>query len=417
MVLKRLLDFLREERVYRLLLGQWKAARGLSLERAGARALIVPCDPWSVVGSRGDQAMIMATLQHLRATNPSIEVDILTDSNDTDEAVRALGMNPRAEWNVPFDRWMAEHAVDYREVIIVGADVTDGVYGFPTAMKMLMFYDIFSRIGVATRYLGFSWSRTPHRMMKRVLRFLTPGLPLPVRDPVSLKRLESFTKHSPLVQVADAAFCLKPNLTPRAKEVSDWCTAERASGKKVVAINVHPMFNDVDAKGAEWNAAFVRALTRLLEKHANLSLLFLPHDNRPRVSDQKLLKSLYEAMPSECAARIRFVDEVMNADEIKAVLGFVDGLIAGRMHISIAALGQGVPVFALVYQGKFEGLWQHFGLSNDTMTLPGLFLEDASSVNVKLSEYITSLDRQAAQIKDRLVRVIALSKMNFKERG
>lgn len=39
-----------------------------------------------------------------------------------------------------------------------------------------------------------------------------------------------------------------------------------------------------------------------------------------------------------------------------------DGVITGRMHLAIAALGGGVPVMALAYQAKFAGLMQWFHL-------------------------------------------------------
>lgn len=438
--MSRLIEWLKTERLWLRMKSQWLRGRRLAsqLQRRrsetekGAKALIIPCDPWSVVGSRGDQAMMIACIQRIRAANPYRVIDVMTDSHATDEECRALGLNPIADWNVPLDVWFAAHAAEYAEVYILGADVTDGVYGWTVAWKLLAYYDLFwifchrDRVGpdesgsdsraemerckCRVHYLGFSWSKTPSPMMKRVLHFLTPDLPLPVRDPVSYRRLEQFTRHRPLVQVADAAFCLKPKETPRAAHHRAWVDAQHAAGKRVIVLNVHTMFNDAETKSAHWEESFADALQRVQTSFPEVQFLFVPHDNRPRVSDHAILKRLYDKFDSK---RAYFVDEVMNADEIKALLGACDGLIAGRMHISIAALGQGVPVLGLVYQGKFEGLWEYFGLDNETLIEPRLFVTDCDAAARKVCSFVGALTGIRKQILASVARVKDLARRNF----
>ena len=404
-MLKKLRDLVSAAHVYAVQTILWKkVACSAVSKRIGERILIVPCDPWGVVGSRGDQAMILAVKQHCKGA----EIDILTDSHGTDADCREIGLNPLAEWNASFDRWMKDNAGKYKEVYILGADVTDGVYGWPTAMKLLMFYDCFSRLGIKTHYLGFSWSRTPSPWMHLVFPLLKRGLTLPVRDPVSYRRLERFTRHRPLAQVADAAFLLYPNPTPRARKWIDWCREMRKGGRTVVAVNVHQMFNDAETKSAEWEAAFSQCLKTVAEKNGDIIYLLVPHDNRPRVSDLEILKRINKLLPGST-----LIDVVMNADEIKAVLGECDALIAGRMHISIAALGQGVSVLGLVYQGKFEGLWKYFELSADMLIMPKLFLDAAADAIKIIENFIRNLDSLRTQIQQQLPVVLDLSSRNF----
>ena len=404
-MLKKLRDLVSAAHVYAVQTILWKkVACSAVSKRIGERILIVPCDPWGVVGSRGDQAMILAVKQHCKGA----EIDILTDSHGTDADCREIGLNPLAEWNASFDRWMKDNAGKYKEVYILGADVTDGVYGWPTAMKLLMFYDCFSRLGIKTHYLGFSWSRTPSPWMHLVFPLLKRGLTLPVRDPVSYRRLERFTRHRPLAQVADAAFLLYPNPTPRARKWIDWCREMRKGGRTVVAVNVHQMFNDVETKSAEWEAAFSQCLKTVAEKNGDIIYLLVPHDNRPRVSDLEILKRINKLLPDST-----LIDVVMNADEIKAVLGECDALIAGRMHISIAALGQGVPVLGLVYQGKFEGLWEHFGLPDDTLIEPGAFLGNVNKAVSSVDNFLCHLHEMQIIVRNRLAQVEKLAAQNF----
>ena len=412
------LDVLRDARLWRRWRAQWRRAaktadarrRSHAAQRGGDKALVVPCDPWGVVGSRGDQAMILACVQHVRARHPGRVVDVLTDSAATDAACRAAGLRPVAAWNEPIDTWFRARVADYAEVYVLGADVTDGVYGWPTAMKMLAYYDCFARAGVETHYLGFSWSLTPSPMMAKALRALAPGLPLFVRDPVSLERLERFTRHRPLVLVADAAFGLVPRTSARVKGWQARVAAAHAEGKIVIALNAHPMFNDVDATSAAWEAAFAAVLARVQDRHSEILYALLPHDDRVAVSDLEVLRRLAATLGE---GRAFLVDEVMDADEIKAFVGACDGLVAGRMHLSIAAFGGGVPVLGLAYQGKFEGLWRHFGLDGATLLAPRAFLDDPAAAEATVERFVANLRPLAAQIASFLPAVLALSRRNF----
>lgn len=405
-MMKHLKSFLLSLRTYLKFVLAWRSVKRLVLVKShGNRILIVPCDPWGVVGSRGDQAMILAIKQHCE----DLEIDILTDSHETDGACREIGLNPLAEWRMPFDEWMAGSARKYKEVYILGADVTDGVYGWPTAMKLLMFYDCFARMGIKTHYLGFSWSETPSPWMHMVFPMLKRRLPLPVRDPVSYGRVARFTHHRPLVQVADAAFQLKPNSTQRAQKWIDWCRGQRDLGRRIIAINVHQMFNDVETKSADWESAFSKCLEDVAKAHRDIIYLLVPHDNRPRVSDLEILKRIGSMVPNAT-----LIDVVMNADEIKAVLGVCDALIAGRMHISIAALGQGVPVLGLVYQGKFEGLWRLFDLPSNTLIAPKDFIANPQHATLCLAQFLNGIRELATKISARLPSVKILSALNFK---
>ena len=404
-MLKRLRSCLSSIRIYFRLFIAWRKVIHYHISDGHEeKILIIPCDPWSVVGSRGDQAMILAVKQHCG----DAEIDILTDSHDVDGDCHDIGLNPIAEWNEPFEKWMKVKACRYEKVYILGADVTDGVYAWPVAMKLLMFYDCFSRIGKEVHYLGFSWSETPSPWMHLVFPLLKRQLPLPIRDPISYKRVERFTRHRPLIQVADAAFKLKTNLTQHAQYWIDWCRKKREEEQKVIAVNIHQMFNEEETKSEDWVISFSKCLNEVVKSQRNITYLLIPHDNRPRVSDLEILKKLQLLLPNST-----LIESVMNADEIKAILGECDALIAGRMHISIAALGMGVPVLGLVYQGKFEGLWTLFKLSNDTLLTPKIFLDNHTKAIVVVNAFIDNMKTLKEQINKSLPSVLELSNHNY----
>lgn len=391
------------------------ASRVSSLDATpGVRCLIVPCDPWSVVGSRGDQAMILAAMQHLRAKAPETTFSVLACGCAPEEKLRQLGLKLEPHWDDgTFWAWTKGHLAAFDRVCLLGADVTDGVYGWNTALRLQALYDLFSRVGAKTHYFGFSFSTHPHPWMRWVFALQRRGLPLPVRDPVSLRRLFRFTRHRPVRLVADVAFCMAPRMTPRTECEAVWCDEQHVRNRRVLAVNLHQMFNGEIAHGAAWETAVASVLIRLMEEIPDVALLLLPHDDRPGISDDGILRRLKEAFPSALSDKIRLVGIVLDADESKALLAHCDALMAGRMHLSIAALGQRVPVFALVYQGKFEGLWEHFGLPSETLCAPERFLTESEAVYAAVVRFMENLSSLRAHITDMLPRVLELSAGQF----
>ena len=128
------------------------------------------------------------------------------------------------------------------------------------------------------------------------------------------------------------------------------------------------------------------------------------------VSDVPVLRMIHQGLGSEQAF---LVEEVLNADEIKHVISRCDGLIAGRMHISIGALGMGVPVLGLAYQGKFQGLWQHFNLQESLCLAPSLIIKDESAARRRVGDFIDRLDEYRQIVQGRRDVVLALARKNF----
>lgn len=377
----------------------------------GTRALIIPCDPLGVNGSRGDEAMLLATSQQILSRSAQIPIDLLVLPQVNDEKIQELhefGFNAVKDWCVRIDVWARENLPRYQVVYILGADVVDGVYGWGTAYRLLAYFDVCSRAGLETHLLGFSWGPTPSAKMQKAFSFLPRREPLLVRDPISLSRVQKFVPRQKFELVADVAFLLQPRQTPRVATLLSWIEAEHQKGRRVVALNVHAMFNSAKAHGTIWEEAVVKALNTVQDSCGEIVYLLLPHDNRPHLSDLPILARIGSRLHAA-----RLVEDVWHADEIKAVVGACDALIAGRMHISIAALSQAVPVLGLVYQGKFEGLWQHLGLDAQTFLPPETFVEDAPRAREQMNWFLNHLSMLRATLQNHLPHVLALARQNY----
>ena len=419
--MKQLSIILSQIKLYFRLQSSWRKAQHFAKinvikTRDLHKALIIPCDPWSVIGSRGDQAMIIAIQQQIMKENPTAVIDILCENETTAAKVTKYGFQTICKWNSTWLKNDFQYLANYNAIYILGADVTDGVYSWSTSMMLLMYYDIASRLGVSVYYMGFSFSTRASRVLKFIFPQLQKKLLLSARDPVSLKRLKNFTSHRPVRLVADVAFCLVPRRTPRIASISDFCDTIRKEGKFLLGINLHSMFNSAETHNKSWYCDVTDLLTELLAENTSLYLLFLPHDDRNTNSDLSLLKKIYNQINPEIKKRILMLDKVFDADETKELVQHLDALIAGRMHLCIAAISSGIPVLGLVYQDKFEGLWQHFNLPLEkTLAKPELFSQDPIALKKQIYDFITQKQVYQTEIIKNLPTVKNLAFRNFEK--
>ena len=120
---------------------------------------------------------------------------------------------------------------------------------------------------------------------------------------------------------------------------------------------------------------------------------------------------IFNKMYSEYGERLYYDKFVYRASQLKGLCGLFDALISSRMHLAIAALGREVPVMAATYQGKFEGLFLHFGLPEDFLMSPESFCSD--KFQEVFDKFYDNLPILHQTIKRELHKVISLSLRNF----
>ncbi|MGY3461129.1 polysaccharide pyruvyl transferase WcaK-like protein [Bradyrhizobium sp. LM3.4] len=141
------------------------------------------------------------------------------------------------------------------------------------------------------------------------------------------------------------------------------------------------------------------------------SWLLLAHDYRPEIADDNCLRPLADRLRDRLGEHVHHVDQVLSASEIKAVVGLVDGVVTGRMHLAIAALGQGTPVAAITYQDKFQGLFAHFGVSESLLLSPEQLLT-GDNLEKFLLRFLDAYKTTGAQVRRMLPAVMELSRAN-----
>ena len=341
--------------------GWYKRCRASSL-------VLVPCEPGHVIGSRGDEAMVYAILADYRQRHADggiaviVNNVIFADSSDGRRLSRDFpGIAFDAAWighshlSKIYNSFVRHKAT---EVYVVGADCMDGYYESAISFTLLACADLATRLGIKTKLTGFSFNEHPTRPAKQMFRHVTRQLVCNVRDPISLERVKRLGYKNVTTQlVADVAFMLKPVESDAVAKIAEWIKGERARGQIVLAFNLHGMLVGKERYDALVNDVAVE-LGHFLGENEKVSVALIPHDYRPQGDLDALSRiAVYLASP-----RVRLVGEVLSAAELKGLMGHVDCLFTSRMHLGIAALGQGKPIAAFAYQGKFAGLFAHFDL-------------------------------------------------------
>jgi len=358
---------------------QLRAAFHRQSRSAAPSLVLVPCEPWSVVGSRGDEAMVYSILRDFRLRHPEGRITIVTGSPDMAETpdgkrlVRDFGVEFVHAWRPRL--FLSNIVRVYRdaqatEVYVLGADCMDGHWSMYLSITLLAAADLAARMGIATRLTGFSWNDHPCPEVIKAFKNVTLKLPILVRDPISYERFVQnvrLKKGHTATLVADIAFNLKPRITPLVQTELDWMKEQHTVGRFVLGFNLHAMLVKKESLPSLIETT-IKQLRGFMAAHPQVALALVPHDYREG-GDTEVLRQIAESLASE-GPRIRLVTTIFSAEELKTLVGGLDALFTSRMHLGIAALGMGKPISAFAYQGKFVGLFKHVGLPETLILSP-----------------------------------------------
>jgi polysaccharide pyruvyl transferase WcaK-like protein len=399
---------------------RWRAVRRRIVAPAPAqgqpRIFIIPSDLHELAGSVGDEAMLTVAVAAVWHACADAEILVATAGDKADAIAQARGMTPLREWDSPRFVDMCVDMIANRPpdaVLALGADALDGVYGPLNPGRALIFCDLAARAGIPVAVLGFSFSRRPAASLRTLFREAHGTIRFNLRDAISLARFESFSGRRGRL-VADIALLLAPEAGGgELEEAESWAKRRRAAGDLLLAFNIHPMLFD-PGQGKRFDA-LIDASARVLERIAGarrVSWLLVPHDYRVGVGGDAALEALQRRVAPALGERARLLAGRHAAAQIKHLAGRLDGTISGRMHLTIASLGTGVPAMGLSYQDKLEGLFAHFGLPDTLMLTPEQAC-DAELFATRIETFIDSLAELRRQIAARAEQVRSLAALNF----
>ncbi len=377
---------------------------------ASSVALLVP----GVRGSLGDEAMTLATVEHLR-TAGCARIGLITFGQADDwsgiDGIDDIRRRP-AGWPLRwfgFCRWLSR----YDALGIIGADVLDGYYSPERSRARLTLARVADGMGLRVVLLGFSYRADPESSALEALKDAGRHTTVLCRDPASLDRVRTLSGRI-AAQTADLAFLLNARSdTADLQSLTTWIDGKRANGAFIVGVNCNVQaLGSANANEADrLIQAYSRALTDVATKHAHVHFVLIPHDARGARSDEVMARSIYAMLEPAVQRRTYLIDRTWTAAEIKAAAAVLDVAISGRMHFAIACLGSGTPVASFEYQDKFAGMYELFDLRE--LCVPGTDSLDASAIVRMLELLHVRADALRHAVSARLPLIQELSARNI----
>lgn len=385
-------------------------------------AIILPA---AEPGNLGDEALVASTINYLKQEN--INQIALISYNpkrqwgglDTiPETIDMQGYFSQGSWQ--FWRSLFQFiskVIHYEKFYCLGADVMDGYYSPLMTAKVLKLITVAAATGVDTTIIGFSFNNQPTPDAVKSLRNLPLSARICARDPISQARLVKYLER-PIELVADVAFLLEPVADSEAVlSICDWIEEQKKCDRITVGFNPYnQLTQEAGINNFEQLVQFyVATIISLHSKHQSLSFLFIPHDFRSyknKYSDLTIIEAILKALPEEIICHSKHIANPCTAANIKAIVGKLDIILSGKFHLAIACLGQGNPPACLTYQGKFEGLFQHFELEGVAIAPPKAF--ETGSLADFLLPLIEKRQEISEHIRLKLPKVQQLAQNNFK---
>lgn len=412
-------DLLRRRPLVSLQLMSWHWSRIWGVPKAKPVApinslLIVPPDTYSVMGSRGDDAMVSVVVQQALKINPACRIGIVSVSPEGSPGIKRLSLTAEPVWEGSgFSRYVAAMK-QYDAVAVIGADVMDGhYYSAGSALRYWLMADLASRAGIPAVVLGFSFEH-PSIVLKGALNNIHPDVKICLRDAGSLRCFSEFCSARG-EGVSDIAFLLEPAAQGAGyADSAKWIADQRQSGKLVCAINLRPMHYpaaDGGERVVDLSGVLASVLAEIGEEE-KIAYLLLPHDFRAgEQSDLNSLTAVSADLKTKGTPHYMLYDEVP-AVELKAIVSQADILLTGRMHLAIAAVSMGVPLASISFQEKFKGFYDLFEIPHEHLIHP-----EAASDRTALKRFLLDAIRNripvAKKIKSNIADVVKLSKKNF----
>lgn len=371
------------------------------------------------LGSLGDQAMLLVAIQRLRAAGYN-EILIISEEKPSRRDLpqfpdRVIGVEGYFHWKISEAIRFQREFSSCNGCFILGADIMDGHYSVADSLKRVHLLELASSFGFVGKAFGFSFNESPAKSVVNALRSLPDAVELLARDPVSHRRLESALER-PVKLVADLAFLLQPDPEgDSAKATLRWIKSQRAQGARVIGVNANALLARGNYKDPYPVAVgLAKAMHELHKAHPELCFVLISHDSRGAFNDAALNRIVYEIVSFNNAAireRIFIMPSPCYASEVKAVSAELDLAITGRMHFAIACLGQGTPALCIGYQGKMEGLFEHFELPDMVISPNNAF--DSNGLAEMAKAKLEKATELRAHINKRLPKVHSLAELNF----
>ena len=326
------------------------------------KIVVIPPDGY---GSRGDEAMVRGLLNMF---SPNVDVTLLTPRKEIwKECILEKSISFK-EKVVPLAD-LKEHIKESCLLIIIGADVMDGIFGEDQTLFRLEAAEVNGKLGGHSIVNSCSFRSDASTRVVEKIKQLGDDITFYLRDYESLMHYERLTRRKGYF-FPDLAFNCEINETERAKLVTTEIEKKRYEGKNIVGVNLceHAFQSKFEEHNNENRKKYVYDLMDcLLDNMNNVYIVLVAHDMRfweNHFSDKMYLDIAKEYIQEKDAIdNIYMTSEFYSEPEIIAILSHMDFVISGRMHLDIATMRAGsIPIAYNANNGSFKEIEKFYGM-------------------------------------------------------
>ncbi len=185
------------------------------------------------------------------------------------------------------------------------------------------------------------------------------------RENTTLQYLQSLRLQAPLALVPDAAFLVEP--VPRKEAISllEYYGVP-FGGRPLVGITTRTWdFHEArggNARRDKYKAALAFLTCRVVEKIDGEVIFFPQVTFGPLDDDRVASRVVCDSLPLHVRQRVHLIEDSLDVQEIKGMVGCMDLFVGTRMHSNIFALSQRVPCVAIAYENKTRGIMEMLGM-------------------------------------------------------
>lgn len=356
----------------------------------------------------GDEAILTALLQALRAQDPYMQFTVV--SGDPDQTATAYDVEA-VGWNDIAALTAAAESAD--AIILGGGGLFQDYWGVPTqtmlmpdqhGMAYFMAFPLLAALldkPFALYALGVGPLRTDEGRAFTRAAFEAAGR-ASVRDAESRSLMIALgVEPDRLIQSADPAFLLESEPSERS---ADLFSSLRLTEKSAFRLGVALRAWDIGVDQEAWTAQTAAALDRFIDE-IQAEVLFIPFQvgGDALSNDRAVSEQVRQQMRH--GGRVLIADQVDRASDMLSLLGSCDLILGMRLHSILLAAVVGVPSVGLIYDPKVRQAMNGLGLSDlahdlDSLSADALLqsLRDAHAERDELSSRVRTHAETLAQM-------------------
>lgn len=217
------------------------------------------------------------------------------------------------------------------------------------------------------------------------------------RSEATRRRLEELGVRTPIHVLPDTAFLLEPETSDVSDQVAMW-----KDNRLLVGLSVSHMAAR-QSMVSEW---YERAMSRIadgIRDATGARILLIPNEVSADEAEDDVVvaQRVLQGMMHQEDGFVVPVD-VCTAPQLKGVINLCDVVVAARYHTIVASLSQGIPVLAVGWHAKYEGVMGLFDLAEYVFPVDKLEVEDLLAV---FQRFWNSREDIAATIVQKLPQV------------